>query len=81
MRLFVHPHLKLYYERTASPASGDNKAACHLKNKRSLYKYFLRHNKIKMIIVPRWRGPDVQLKRKTLMGVDKTGGDQNYTTK
>jgi len=30
-----------------------------------------------MIIVPRWRGPDLQLKRKTLMGVDKT--DRNRT--
>jgi hypothetical protein len=42
------------------PPAGDNKAACHLKNKRSLFKYLLRRNKIKMIIVPRWRGPDLQ---------------------
>jgi hypothetical protein len=57
---FVHPHLKLLLIELLPPPAGDNKTAYHLKNKRSPHKYFLRQNKINMIIVPRWRGPDVQ---------------------
>jgi hypothetical protein len=56
---FVNPHLKLLSDRTASPARGIIKQLVILKIK-DRFINLLRHNKIKKIIVPRWRGPDVQ---------------------
>ena len=56
---FRQPPFEILSDRTASPARGIIKQLVILKIK-DRFINLLRHNKIKKIIVPRWRGPDVQ---------------------